>query len=123
MAASDYTFKKIVLTGGTGFGVPIAVAGTISESATVIHTAIAGTTDYDEIWLYAVNSSSANVTLTLTWGDTGSTSHIPSVLSNSVGLYLVSPGLILNNTRIVKAYASSANKVNIVGYANRIEIE
>ncbi len=50
------TYSKVLLSGSTnGKGIKIA------SSSTTVHTAIAGTSSIDEIWLYAVNSSAADV--------------------------------------------------------------
>ena len=50
------TYSKQLLSGGTN-GKNIKVAAT-ATAGTTIHTANAGTTDIDEIWLYACNTDS-----------------------------------------------------------------
>ena len=50
------TYSKQLLSGSTnGKGIKIA------NTSTTVHTAVAGTSDIDEIWLYAVNSSGSDV--------------------------------------------------------------
>jgi hypothetical protein len=113
------TFSKLVLSGSTN-GRQIAVAAT-STPGTLIHTAAAGTAGMDEIWLYAVNSSTSSVKLTVEWGGTtANTDHIELNITGESGLVLVSPGLVLNNGLSVRAFAGTANVINISGYANRI---
>ena len=61
------TYSKELLSGSTnGKGILVAATAT---AGTLIHTAVSGSTDLDEIWLYAVNSSDADVKLTLEWGE------------------------------------------------------
>ena len=123
---SSFTFSKILLSGSTN-GAPINITASASGSATPIHTAIAGTTNFDEIWLYANNTHTVDVELTLCWGNEGTSSggdgyenHLVTALSTSAGSYLVAPGLLLNNEETLAAFADAEDKVNIVGYVNRI---
>ena len=60
------SFAKVGLSGAAnGKGVKVVATGTLG---TTVHTAPAGTTSEDEIWIYAFNSQVAAVTLTLAWG-------------------------------------------------------
>ena len=61
------TYSKELLSGSTN-GLGILVVAT-STAGTLIHTAVSGTTDLEEIWLYAVNAHSADIKLTLEWGE------------------------------------------------------
>ena len=98
----------------------IAVAQT-ATAGTLIHTATSDTVNFDEIWMYAVNSSASAVKLTLEWGGTtANTDHIELTISPESGLVLVSPGLILRNALVVRAFAGTANVINIAGYVNRV---
>jgi hypothetical protein len=49
------TFSKELLSGSTN-GKAIKVAET-ATAGTTIHTAVSGTASFDEVWLYAHNSS------------------------------------------------------------------
>lgn len=112
------TFTKLKLSGSTD-GKAIKVAAT-ATAGTTIHTAHA--TALDEIWLYAHNSSSTAVKLTLEFGGTAAPDdHIEiNVGAEGVGLVLVSPGLLLTNSLVVRAFAGSANVITLTGYVNRI---
>lgn len=111
------TFSKIKLSGGTD-GKNIKVAATATPGTT-IHTAHA--TALDEIWLYAVNSNSADVKLTIEWGEgTAPDGNIEYTVKAENGLYLIVPGLLLTNSLVVKAFAATANVICINGYVNRI---
>jgi hypothetical protein len=114
------TFSKLLLSGSTnGKGILVAATAT---AGTVIHTAVAGTSSFDEVWLYAHNTSASAVKLTLEWGGTaGPNDHIEiSVPSEGTGLVLVSPGILLQNGLVVRAFAGTGNVLNIFGYVNRI---
>jgi len=115
------SFLKRKLSGSTD-GKAILVAAT-ATAGTTIHTAVAGTTAgiFDEIWLYAVNAHSAEIKLTIEWGEaTEPTGNIELTIPNESGLVLVIPGLILQNGMVVKAFAGTANEVMIHGYVNAI---
>ena len=112
------TYTKLPLSGSTN-GKPIAVSAT-GTPGTLIHTAQSGTSGIDEIWLYVVNSTTSNVKLTLEFGGTTTAENIEVTVVAESGLLLVTPGLILNNSQVVRAFAGTTNVLNIVGYVNRI---
>jgi len=110
--------SKICLTGAAnGTGVKVVQTGT---AGTTVHTSVAGTTSFHEIWLWACNTNTAPVTLTLEWGSADVDDNIKVDINPNETL-LVSPGLVLQNGLIVKAFASVANKVNIFGYAHLLD--
>ena len=112
------TFSKVKLSGSTD-GKAIKVVQT-ATAGTTIHTA--HSTALDEIWLYAHNSSATAVKLTLEWGEaTAPDGNIEiNIGAEGTGLVLVSPGLLLTNSLIVKAFAATANVITLTGYVNRI---
>lgn len=116
------TFTKRELSGSTD-GRMIKVAATATPGTT-IHTATSGNTtsdDYDEIYLYAVNSGTTSLKLTIEFGGTTSPDDlIETTIAAEAGLQLVVPGLPLNNSVVVRAFCASANLVMIGGYVNRI---
>jgi len=114
------TYSKQLLSGSTnGKGIKVAATAT---AGTLIHTAVAGTSSEDEIWLYAHNTSGSAVKLTLEWGGvTAPDDHIEiNIGAEGTGLILVAPGILLQNGLIVRAFAATANVINIFGYVNRI---
>lgn len=114
------TYTKQLLSGSTQ-GKAIKVTQTATAGDT-IHTAIAGTSDLDEIWIWAVNSSSGSVKLTLEWGEASAPDgNIEQTIPPEGGLVLIAPGLLLQNGLVVKAFASVANVILIHGFVNRIE--
>lgn len=115
------TVVKRKLSGSTD-GKQIKVVAT-ATAGTTIHTAVAGTTagTFDEIWLWAVNSSTSDVKLTLEWGEaTAPDGNIEVTIPAEAGYVLVVPGLILQNGMVVKAFAGTANVILINGYVNYI---
>jgi hypothetical protein len=112
------TFSKVLLSGSTN-GASTLVAAT-STPGTTIHTAVSGTSGLDEIWLYADNSSSSTVKLTVEFGGTAEKDQIEINIPGESGLVLVVPGLVLQNSLVVRAFAATTNVVSISGYVNRI---
>lgn len=113
------TFSKRLLSGSTnGEGIKVVQTSTLG---TTIHTAVTGTSDIDEIWLYAVNSDTTARKLTIEFGGVTSPDNlIEYTVPAEDGLYLVCPGLILNNAQVVTAFCATANVVMIYGWVNRI---
>lgn len=116
------TFNKLVLSSSTN-GRPIQVSATASPGTT-IHTASTTATDFDEIWLYANNTSATDVKLTVEWGGTTTpTDHIEVTVPAEGGLVAVVPGLVLKGNAtalVVRAFAGTGAVINITGYVNRI---
>lgn len=114
------TYSKVLLSGSTQ-GKAIKVAAT-ATAGTTIHTAVSGTSSIDEVWLYAHNTSAEVVKLTLEWGEaTAPDGHIEiNIGGEGTGLILIAPGILLQNGLVIKAFAGTANVINIFGYANRI---
>ena len=111
------TFTKVILSGSTS-GKQIKVAAT-ATAGTTIHTAHA--TSLDEIWLWAVNSSTTAVKITVEWGEaTAPDGNIEVTIPGESGYLMVVPGLILTNSLVVKAFAGTANVLLVNGYVNRI---
>ena len=113
------TFSKIALSGSTD-GRMIKVVQT-ATAGTTLHTGSATATTFDEIWLYANNTSASAVKLTLEWGTaTAADGNIELTIAAESGLVLVVPGLILQNTKVVKAFAATADVILLTGYVNQI---
>jgi uncharacterized membrane protein YjjP (DUF1212 family) len=119
------TFTKQILSGSTQ-GRAIKIAATTSGSAgTTIHTTGSSSSVLDELWLFATNSSSAAVVLTIQWGGTTAVDHeIKLTIPANAGLTLIVPGLPITGTgsagNTVAAYAGTSNVITISGYIHRI---
>mgnify|MGYP007073084452 CR=1 FL=1 len=116
------TFTKLTLqpagTTGTGLGIKVAATAT---AGTAIHTASTTPATIDEVWLYAVNSSTSSVKLTIEWGTaTAADGNIEVTVLPEAGLVTIIPGLILQNAKVVKAFAATADVILLSGFVNAI---
>ena len=116
------TFTKNHLSGSTD-GKQIKVAAT-ATAGTTIHTGPTNTAHFHEVWLYAVNSDTTARKLTIEWGGTSSPDDLIEVtIAAESGLVLIIPGLVLQGNAtalVVRAFAATANVINISGYVNEI---
>lgn len=113
------TYSKQLLSGSTN-GRMIKVAAT-ATLGTTIHTAVSGTTSFDEIRLWAVNSDTTARKLTIEFGGaTAPDNLIEITIPAESGLIEILPGFLLQNSLVVTAFCASANVVMVGGYVNRI---
>jgi hypothetical protein len=116
------TFTKNILSGSTD-GRAVKVAATATPGTT-IHTGPSSASEFDEIWLYAMNTDTSARKLTVEWGGTASPDDLIEItLLAESGLVLIAPGLLLKGNAtplLVRAFAASANVVTMHGYVNRI---
>jgi hypothetical protein len=113
------TFTKEFLSGGTGDGLGLKITPTVT-AGTIVHTA-ESTPIKDEIFIYAFNTDTDDVIVTLEWGGVVDPSDlIETVVPATDGLHLLTPGLILSNDDVVKCFASVENVIVIYGFVNRI---
>ena len=121
------TFTKLALqpAGTTGDGLGILVVAT-ATAGTAIHTASSTATTIDELWLYAYNDDTSAVTLSIEFGGVTSPKDvIKGSIKTRSGLVLMCAGLVLQgnaSAKIVRAFASTASKISIFGYVNRITV-
>lgn len=115
------TYSRRLLSGSTS-GKPIKVAAT-ATLGTAIHTAVAGDNAWDEVYCWVTNTDSSAHTLTIEFG--GATDpdclivKAYSIAANSPPIPVLT-GQVLNGGLAVTAFADSANKLLITGFANRI---
>ena len=109
-------FSKVLLSDSTqGRGIKVVATST---AGTAIHSTGTSSSIQDELWLYAFNSHTADVLLTVEFGNaTAPDSNITITIKFDEGLFLVVPGLILTGSgsaaATVKAFAATANVVTI----------
>ena len=120
------TYSKVFFTGCAadqgGTGIALAVD---SGTYTTIHTTTTTATTLDEIWLYAVNSHSADLKVTLRFGgDQEPEDYIEQTIATESGLGLLIPGLILQGKtstgQILLGACGTGDEVAVYGYVNRI---
>lgn len=113
---------SIALLSGSTDGKPIPVAATATPG-TLLHTAIASTTGFDEVYLWASNVTGSAATLTIEWGGvTDPGSHFVKALSvpaNSQSVPIAT-GQRVNNGMVIRAFSGTGSAINIVGNVNRI---
>jgi hypothetical protein len=114
------TAVKRKLSGSTD-GKAIKVTKT-ATAGDIIHTSVAGTTPgtYDEIWLWAYNAHTTDVVLTLEVGGTAAPDIIKQTIPFQKGLFLVMPGLTLQNGTVIAAFAGTTNVISIIGFVNAV---
>lgn len=115
------SITKELLSGSTN-GRPIKVAAT-ATAGTLLHTATASTTGKDEIYLYATNTSTSPIALTIEWGGVTSPDDLivmELVLPPKSGPWPIVTGQPLNNSLVARAFAGSGNVILITGFVNRI---
>lgn len=113
-------FSKLPLSGSTnGKATKITTTATPGD---LIHTAVAGATDMDEIWLWAQNTGASPVKLSVQWGGVVVDDLIEITIAAESGLVLIAPGLLLQNGLIIRAFAGTANVINIFGFINRLDV-
>jgi hypothetical protein len=102
-------------------GIKIVATAT---AGTAIHTAPTDTAQFDEVWLWAVNTDTVNRTLTVEFGGATSPDNlIIYTIPPKSGPVLVCPGLILKGNatpKTVKAFADAANIFVINGYVHNL---
>jgi len=108
------TYTAMVLSGSTD-GQPVAVAATATPGTT-LHTAHA--TSIDEITLVVSNIHTSAVELTLEVGGVTTADQQKFTLTANETREL--SRFRLTNSKILKAFADSTNKVNVVGRVTRI---
>ena len=96
-------------------GKPIKITQTATAGNT-IHTAIAGTSNWHELYVWAYCTHTAAVTLSIEYGDTDT---ITQTLQNLVGpIWIIPKGTPLHNGQVIKIFASIANVVYVGGWHN-----
>lgn len=115
------TFTKIKLSGSTdGRGIKVA---TVSTPGTLIHTAVASTTvtTWDEVWLYAYNSTTISVTLVIELGGVNvPDDNVGQLIPPKSGRLLIVDGQPLQNSSVVRAFSGTTNVIAISGFVNTI---
>lgn len=116
------TYTKLPLSASLA-GKQIIVTGTISSSATPIHTV--DTSSYgtlDEIFLYAYNEATTSIPLNILWGGLNEPNDVNRLsIPAQSGRTIITDGKLLASGSIT-AYASASGFVTVDGFVNRIGI-
>jgi hypothetical protein len=116
---STQAFKR-KLTGSL-IGDAVLVTAT-SGTGTLIHTATSSTLSgiYDEIWIWAYNDSTADVTLSVQYGGVEDYQTFVVSVPHRCGLVPIIPGLLLQGSGTVHAYASEGSVVTLIGFVHAL---
>jgi hypothetical protein len=112
---------KKILTGSTD-GLPITVSATTTDTTT-IHAITTATANIDEVWLYAYNSSSLTVTLTVVAGGATASGFFTQDIPGRDGFIQVMGGMTFQGnatSRTIVCGASTSMVVQLYGWVNRI---
>lgn len=112
------TVTKVHLSGATN-GQPIQVTA-IATPGTVIHTDGNTANVFDEVWLWATNTSVSDRVLTLEIGGTGLGNEADYAIPAGSTVQIL-PGHSMSAGQIIAAYADVGSNVNIFGHVHRID--
>ncbi len=116
------SYARSILSGSTS-GKPIKVTGTATGSSVTVHTAVAGAGAWDEVYIWVSNTSATAATLTIEWGGVTDPDNLlvkaVSIPPNSPPIPIAT-GQVLNGGLVIKAFAGTANVLNLTGYVNNI---
>lgn len=116
---ASYTREK--LSGSTN-GKSIKIAAT-ATAGTTIHTALTGSTGWDEVYVWINNTSPSAVLLTIEFGGVTDPDNLIvkqlSIPPNSPPIPVLT-GQILQNALVIGMFAGAANVLLATGYVNRI---
>lgn len=104
-------------------GLPVVVDATNSPG-TFLHQAVVSTNMWDEIYMYAYSvagsdAASIGTDLTIEWGGADSSNHIIVNIEPSSGPVLLTPGLLLNFGKSIRAFAPVQNVIKVYGFVYR----
>lgn len=115
------SYSRQLLSGSTN-GKTVKIVAT-ATAGTTIHTAVTGTTGFDEIYIWVTNTSANSVLLTCEWGGVTDPDNLIvkqlSIPANSPPIPIIT-GQVLNNALVVGMFASTASVLVASGYVNRI---
>lgn len=120
------TFSKQKLSASTDGKVILVKSSTFSSGNTNLnmHVSVSGSTDWDEIWIYIANTETTPLELEMQWGRTSGSSDTTVdmyvTIPSKSGFILIVPGIILNNSQAVRCRCSTADKLQVMGFVNRI---
>lgn len=104
------------LLSGAANGKGVLVTGTTTGASVTVHTAAAGTSSFDEVWVWAENAHTAAVDLWIEWGEAAAPGTMKQSIAPGQGAFLIVPGWRLQNSLACKAYASVANVIGLFGH-------
>lgn len=111
------TTKFLPLSASTN-GRYIQVTAT-ATLGTLAHTAVTGTARWDKVWLYAANTSAAQVLVTVEFGGVGAANDILTIVPAQSQANLVY-GIPIQNGLTVTVFAATGSVVNVGGFIEQV---
>ena len=109
-----------IIPSGSTNGRHILVVAT-ATTGTILHTAVTGTDDMDEIYVWAYNDHTADVLLTIEFGGVVTPADtIRYTVPFDNGEHLIIPGIRLQNGLVVRAFAGTASVITCGVNVNRL---
>lgn len=108
------------IASGSTNGRPVLVVAT-ATLGTTLHTAVTGTNDMDEIYVWAYNDHTVDLLLTIEFGGAvtpGDT--IRYTVPFDDGPHLIIPGIRLQNGLVVTAFTTTASVITCLINVNRL---
>lgn len=117
MEAKSHNRTRVRKLSASTDGLPVKVVAT-ATTGTTIHTAVSSTAagTFDLVTLYAVNTHTADVVLTVEFGGTSTDNNIKMTIPYQSGLFMICDQLPLQNANIITAFAATANVIMIYGW-------
>lgn len=109
---------RIVPSGGSADGKPTKIAAT-ATAGTLFHTTVAAPV-LSEIWLWLTNTSASDVIVTVEFGAATAPDCNVKFTVPASDTILAIPGITLAGSLTVKAFAATANVINMAGHINQI---
>lgn len=106
-----------ILSGSTN-GRPILVSASASPGTT-LHTGTSTAGEVDKLYMWASNKSASPVTLKIQWGGTASSDE-DWIFIPPEDKTIICDGALIKGGLIVRAYATSANQIEITGRRERL---
>ena len=107
-------------TGSTS-GRPIPAAAVATPGTTIHTVGPTATANYEEHFVYASNTATADRFVTIEYGGTSTGDHIWASITAQGGPELVIPGWRLTaTTSIIRAFATATGGINVSGFFNRV---
>lgn len=103
----------------TGFANFTGAAGLPLITGQIVHSGIAGTSQFDEMFLYATNRQGSGVYLIIQHGSVTSGATIQTTIAPNDGYALVIPGLPINSGSVIRAYSNVNGPISVMGYIQR----
>ena len=111
-------YREIPLSESTD-GQGILVTGVNTGTSVLVHTATASVDRPDKVYAFVHNNHTGEVYVSFEYGEATATKVINVLVPAKKGLLLAIPGLPLQNSNTIKAFAATANVITITGAVGR----